>query len=588
MIAKRLTIIIMLQFLLVETTIAITMDNSSLALKVSAETPQIYYNKPGIIKEDVTLAHLAYNINKPIRFKDLIFEGRVDFSNKNFTEEVRFENVTFKNKADFTSSIFCKGAIFSNSKFFGDSALFDYTIFSAFSKFDKTLLNNITFSEAKFLTVDFSSSNLSNISFERSIFKNPANFLNCIFNNSTTFDLSQFEKFANFEGAIFGDDVTFKSVNFLDGALFRNAKFLKAAAFQNSKFNSSCDFLGSKFEGNADFNSAKFLGEAKYDDSIFNGTSNFFNSQFNSEARFAETKFKGSCIFNKCKFDKDIYFRKSIFNGDARFQEAQFKGDADFFGAEFNGYADFYDVLFSGDALFEGGVFTGSLNFTRTKYQRIYMRMLNINELEYSETAYKLLIENFKNIGFFDDANKCYYRFMWHYAYTHLIGLDTINKLYIMISKAFEDEELHSNIIANTFLSTYYFFSWIFYGFGTEPVLALIWSILLIGFFSAFWYQKQRTISEKKHDEYSLEFYTNQKTIDLNLKAQLIKYLGALSLSTAIFLSGTKFFIDPPEISKEMERSSPWVSRVFKIERFLGGFFSILFFISIGSVIFSF
>jgi len=41
--------------------------------------------------------------------------------------------------------------------------------------------------------------------------------------------------------------------------------------------------------------------------------------------------------------------------------------------------------------------------------------------------------------------------------------------------------------------------------------------------------------------------------------------INAILLSGSIFLSGTKFFIDPPDIPEALEKVTPWVSRMFKL-----------------------
>ena len=58
-----------------------------------------------------------------------------------------------------------------------------------------------------------------------------------------------------------------------------------------------------------------------------------------------------------------------------------------------------------------------------------------------------------------------------------------------------------------------------------------------------------------------------------------------LGYSVTVFLSGTKFFIDPPLLPKIEERSRSRMKKAFILERALGMQFSVLFFIAISGTI---
>lgn len=61
--------------------------------------------------------------------------------------------------------------------------------------------------------------------------------------------------------------------------------------------------------------------------------------------------------------------------------------------------------------------------------------------------------------------------------------------------------------------------------------------------------------------------------------------IDVLGFSITVFLSGTKLFIDPPELPRIEGRSRFWIKWAFIVERLLGGLFSILLFIAIGGTI---
>jgi hypothetical protein len=58
-----------------------------------------------------------------------------------------------------------------------------------------------------------------------------------------------------------------------------------------------------------------------------------------------------------------------------------------------------------------------------------------------------------------------------------------------------------------------------------------------------------------------------------------------LGYSATVFLSGTRFFIDPPALPKIEGRSRSWIKKAFILERVLGMLFSVLFFIAINGTI---
>jgi len=180
----------------------------------------------------------------------------------------------------------------------------------------------------------------------------------------------------------------------------------------------------------------------------------------------------------------------------------------------------------------------------------MFIRIQDVNKLVFDEATYKSLIDNFKKIGFFEDANDCYYRFMVEYGYEKLPGLNQIPKLNNKIkTMQINTEDVSTDPIDNIFLSFYYLFSWILYGFGTKPLYTLIWSLILMIFvFGPFWWHVQRKSSEKKGDEYSWDNYDHKASLksDINSKfGSSLNQVGRLNCNfpSLRYIISMRFFV---------------------------------------------
>ena len=70
-----------------------------------------------------------------------------------------------------------------------------------------------------------------------------------------------------------------------------------------------------------------------------------------------------------------------------------------------------------------------------------------------------------------------------------------------------------------------------------------------------------------------------------DLHRMLHALLDAINFSIIVFLSGTKFFIDPPEIPQLQKWPKSLTKSVFIAERVFGALFSILLFIAINATV---
>ena len=70
-----------------------------------------------------------------------------------------------------------------------------------------------------------------------------------------------------------------------------------------------------------------------------------------------------------------------------------------------------------------------------------------------------------------------------------------------------------------------------------------------------------------------------------NWQRELYIFAEVMLFSATVFLSGTRLFIDPPEVPELPGWSRFRTKAAFTAERALGAFFSILFFLAIGATV---
>ena len=372
-----------------------------------------------------------------------------------------------------------------------------------------------------------------------------------------------------FSNAIFQKQVNFEKSNFAGSALFSGSNFSGDADFWFTEFSGgyTC-FSYAKFSGgNANFWCAEFSGGAAYFKyaKFSGGNANFWGAEFSGGAAdFWRSEFSGGAAefmgvefsgdysdFSEAKFSGGTAdFRGAEFSGGAAdFSDAEIDRGAYFNYAQFNETADFTNSWFKEDVLFENTTFRGELSLTRTRYNKLYLRWHNIEGgLAYDDTAYLSLLKNFKDLGYLEDYDSCYFDYRKDRR-----------------SQLLRSGELFSWGI-NLLLE------W-FYGYGTKPLNALSFSLGIISVFGAFWRLIGLGKAEEALDEYSLA------------DAEHDSILEVLAFSATVFLSGTRLFIEPPPLPKIRGRSRSLIRGAFIFERVLGALFSILFFLAISGTV---
>lgn len=389
-----------------------------------------------------------------------------------------------------------------------------------------------------------------------------AHFNNTIFRGDVYFDETNFAGDAWFWDANFSSFAYFARSNFRGNANFWRAKFGRYADFSHASFSGGdIDFGHARFSGgDADFRYANFSGgDIDFRYANFSGGDVFFNeAEFSGgDAKFSDATFFGgdSTYFSKAVFSGGkAYFINAEFCNDVDFTGVEVNKGANFNNAEFGKNADFTSSRFKEDALFEDTVFRGKLHLARARYDKLFIRWEIIKDkVDYDETAYLLLLKNFKDLGYLEDYDYCYFEYRKERRHISwpLVG---------------DAEEILIRKPIDWFLQ-------VAYGYGTKPLRPLVLSLVIIGLFGIFWLPIKQGKTEKSPDVGSLA------------NAELDSLLDVFAFSATVFLSGTRLFIEPPPLPKIQGRSRSRIRGAFILERVLGALFSILFFLAVSGTI---
>ena len=403
---------------------------------------------------------------------------------------------------------------------------------------NKTIMGDLFIAENKPLVS-------SSIKISDAIINGHISFINTIFSNPVCFTASTFNGNAHFMGSTFNM-----------GAYFYESAFRSDADFGNSVFNDTAFFWESKFNSTAYFWNSVFIGDAIFKLSAFNGNAHFTLSAFKSEADFSYSAFKGNA-----------YFMGSTFNI-SNFYSAEFNQEASFMDSDFSNFTMFGGSHFKEDAFFEGAFFDGPLFLTYSRYDRLFIRWKNINYLEYNESAYLTLLENFRKLGYLEDYDACYYE------YRRLHRDQPWSGRYHALHPA--EEWLRKKIDLGLQA---------FYGYGKKPIWPLLWSAGTILLFGLIWRRAGVDGGRGRGGIFERFSPGGEKKEKISHKEQLRALGGAMLFSATLFLSGTRLFVDPPAMPKLEGWLAAHARGFFIAERVLGAFFSILFFLAVSGTV---
>lgn len=260
-------------------------------------------------------------------------------------------------------------------------------------------------------------------------------------------------------------EIDFENTIFCKSADFSGSVLREKTNFEKSHFKMDAFFNGTQFEKYAQFNHVKFCSEVSFERATFNSSSYFKNAMFRERANFIEAKFRGDIYFIEAKFENEANFHKTEFgkyisketvSGWTEFEAAEFKMDANFSGSEFRGYTSFikakfnrnsdfqeaqfisnkeekvwisfYEAKFSETANFLGIHFSKYVNFGRSKFSILELHWHDIKDFvdpsqgespknqtelasQEKDAFYLALVKNYKDLGWFKDADDCYYQY---------------------------------------------------------------------------------------------------------------------------------------------------------------------------------
>jgi len=234
----------------------------------------------------------------------------------------------------------------------------------------------------------------------------------------------------------------------------------------------------------------------------------------------------------------------------AGFEEVEFNGNVEFSDARFENETSFYRTLFKRPAYFENCSIE-SLNLTKSEYSRLHLRWDDIKSLHFDEAAYLALIKNYYNLGWYGDANDCYYDYR-----------NAVRKNWQAPSSGFAARlsSLLDRLID--------FWEWLLYGYGVRPSFPIAWSAAIILAFGLFFRQKRclrKIITEEKIED--VKDGSDEVLVQSKARKAPINSLDPFLFSLFTFTSGFTAFLHPAAEYK-LERCLRWAIA----ERLLGPF----------------
>lgn len=231
----------------------------------------------------------------------------------------------------------------------------------------------------------------------------------------------------------------------------------------------------------------------------------FVSSNFNNTTTFSETTFGNSTDFYYATFGDFADFRGASFGDYTRFQGTAFDNCADFYYAAFGGstnfgcatfgdYAFFSEANFNSTSRFDWADFADTAYFSGTQFKKVSLTDIDFekmrvswdsleNHLVFDGPTYVKLIQNFRNLEQFEDADAAYYQYRKHCQ---------AEKSWIPFSKG---GSKWCDILM-----------WFTCGYGVKPfrafylggLIVLVFSFIYLGFPNTSWRNRENAESAQK------------------------------------------------------------------------------------------
>jgi len=293
----------------------------------------------------------------------------------------------------------------------------------------------------------------AHVSFEETTFEKMALFSEARFNDSVDFSFATFEDTVFFDSAIFGEEAEFCGTRFGRDAYFSNAAFCGTSDFNFTRF----------AEEYVLFDGVRFLGNAHFEDAEFGRWTNFYGSRFSEEADFLLATFPGRSFIANVTFEGDANFASVEFMSFAEFEDSRFEGDFFLYGSTIS-YMKLNGTTF-------GESSSVHLNNTGIEGFVIPWRTME-DHLVFRDEVYMGLVENYKRLGWFQDADDCYYHYRKLAQERKEIGW----------SKAID------------------YLAWLSCGYGVRPDYTVAWSLSIVLVFGVVFYLGKGLLQYERPD----------------------------------------------------------------------------------------
>jgi len=293
----------------------------------------------------------------------------------------------------------------------------------------------------------------STVNFEETIFEEMVLFSEARFNDSADFSYSTFEDTVFFDSALFGKEAEFCGTTFGRDAYFSNSVFTENSDFNFTRFAKEYVL----------FDGVQFFGDAYFEDAEFGRWTNFYGSRFYGLADFFLATFVGRSFISNVVFDEDANFAGVEFMSFAEFEDSRFEGNFYLYGSTIS-YMKLNGTTFGDNS-------TVHLNNTEIDGFVIPWRTME-NHLVFRDEVYMGLVENYKRLGWFNDADDCYY----HYRKLSQERKD------LGWSKAID------------------YLAWLSCGYGVRPDYTLAWSLSIVLVFGAIFYLGKGLLQYERPD----------------------------------------------------------------------------------------